>query len=334
MLVIAALMTSFYSWRLMFMTFYGSTRADHHTYDHAHESPPVMLIPLGVLSIGAVLAGIVFAPYFIGHDEGEFWAAAILKGEHNHILHAMHDVPEWVMWAPFIAMLTGFVIAYVYYIAVPSLPAATAKAFRPLYLFLLNKWYFDELYNFIFVKPAFALGRLFWKGGDGAIIDGTIDGTAAGVGKITNRVVKLQTGYVYHYAFAMLIGVRTAAHLLHLRQRRAWTMSNILSVITFLPLAVRSSIAFLNREANGNARWIALWTTIITFVVSLSSGCNFDTTNRRLPVRRGLRLARHLEVQDGRRRHFDAVRDPDDVPDAAVHPRHLGSRSRIASRNT
>ena len=119
----------------------------------------------------------------------------------------MHDVPEWVMWAPFIAMLTGFVIAYAYYIAVPSLPAATAKAFRPLYLFLLNKWYFDELYNYIFVKPAFALGRLFWKGGDGAIIDGTIDGTAAGVGKITNRVVKLQTGYVYHYAFAMLIGV-------------------------------------------------------------------------------------------------------------------------------
>ena len=207
MLVLAALMTSFYSWRLMFMTFYGSTRADHHTYDHAHESPPVILIPLGVLSIGAVLAGIVFAPYFIGHGEGEFWAAAIHKGEHNHILHAMHDVPEWVMWAPFIAMLTGFVIAYAYYIAVPSLPAATAKAFRPLYLFLLNKWYFDELYNFIFVRPAFALGRLFWKGGDGAIIDGTIDGTAAGVGKITNRVVKLQTGYVYHYAFAMLIGV-------------------------------------------------------------------------------------------------------------------------------
>ncbi len=207
MLVVAALMTSFYSWRLMFMTFHGTTRADHHTYDHAHESPPVMLIPLGVLSVGAVLAGIVFAPYFIGKSEGEFWAAAIFKGEHNHILHAMHEVPEWVMWAPFGAMLTGFFIAYIYYIAVPSLPAATARAFRPLYLFLLNKWYIDELYNFIFVKPAFALGRLFWKGGDGAIIDGTIDGTAAGVGKVTNRVVKLQTGYVYHYAFAMLIGV-------------------------------------------------------------------------------------------------------------------------------
>ena len=207
MLVIAALMTSFYSWRLAFLTFFGETRADHHTYDHAHESPPTMLVPLAVLSVGAVLAGVIFAPYFIGHGEGEFWGAAIHKNEHNHILHAMHDVPEWVGFAPFIAMLTGFAIAYLYYIAVPWLPAATARTFRPLYLFLLNKWYFDELYNFIFVKPAFALGRLFWKGGDGAIIDGTINGTAEGVSRVTNKVVKLQTGYVYHYAFAMLIGV-------------------------------------------------------------------------------------------------------------------------------
>ena len=207
LLVVAAFMTSFYSWRLMFMTFHGSTRADHHTYDHAHESPPTMLVPLGLLAIGAILAGVVFAPYFIGHDEKEFWAEAIFRGEHNHILHAMHEIPAWVGFAPFIAMLAGFLLSYVYYIAVPTLPAATARAFRPVYLFLLNKWYFDELYNFIFVKPAFALGRLFWKGGDGAIIDGTIDGTATGVGRVTGRIVKLQTGYLYHYAFAMLIGV-------------------------------------------------------------------------------------------------------------------------------
>ncbi len=207
LLVIAAFMTSFYSWRLMFMTFHGTTRADHHTYDHAHESPNTMLIPLAVLSLGAVLAGVIFAPYFIGPEESAFWGAAIRKGEHNHILHAMHDIPSWVGFAPFLAMLSGFALAYLYYIAVPSLPAATAKAFRPVYLFLLNKWYFDELYNFIFVKPAFALGRLFWKGGDGAIIDGAIDGTAASVGRVTGRIVKLQTGYVYHYAFAMLIGL-------------------------------------------------------------------------------------------------------------------------------
>ena len=207
LLVIAAFMTSFYSWRLMFLTFYGTTRADHHTYDHAHESPNTMLIPLAVLSLGAVLAGVIFAPYFIGHEESAFWGAAIRKGEHNHILHAMHDIPSWVGFAPFLAMLSGFALAYLYYVAVPSLPAATAKAFRPVYLFLLNKWYFDELYNLIFVKPAFALGRLFWKGGDGAIIDGAIDGTAASVGRVTGRIIKLQTGYVYHYAFAMLIGL-------------------------------------------------------------------------------------------------------------------------------
>ena len=207
LLVIAALMTSFYSWRLMFMTFYGRTRADHHTFDHAHESPPTMLIPLGVLALGAVAAGVAFASYFIGHAEGEFWGKALFRGEHNHILHAMHEVPEWVGFAPFLAMVTGFAISYLYYIAAPWLPAATAKAFRPLYLFLLNKWYFDELYDWLFVRPAFALGRLFWKGGDGAIIDGAIDGTAEGVVRVTGRVVKLQTGYVYHYAFAMLIGV-------------------------------------------------------------------------------------------------------------------------------
>ncbi|MEQ1711086.1 MAG: NADH-quinone oxidoreductase subunit L, partial [Hyphomicrobium sp.] len=97
--------------------------------------------------------------------------------------------------------------AYVYYIAAPWLPAATARAFRPLYLFLLNKWYFDELYDWLFVKPAFWIGRFLWKKGDGAVIDRTIDGTAAGVGWMTGKAMKLQTGYVYHYAFAMMLGV-------------------------------------------------------------------------------------------------------------------------------
>ncbi len=207
LLVIAALMTSFYSWRLMFMTFYGQSRADHETFDHAHESPNTMLVPLGLLALGAVFAGLVFERYFIGEGHEEFWGKALHAGEGNHILHAMHEVPAWVGFAPTLAMIAGFVTAYVYYIQAPWLPAATARTFRPLYLFLLNKWYFDELYDWLFVRPAFALGRFFWKGGDEAIIDGTIDGTAAGVGRITGRVVKLQTGYVYTYAFAMLIGV-------------------------------------------------------------------------------------------------------------------------------
>ncbi len=207
LLTIAALMTSFYSWRLMFMTFYGKSRAEPDVLKHAHESPPVMLVPLFVLAAGAVLAGIVFTGYFIGHDYKEFWGAALFELPGKDILHHSHEVPGWVPWAPFAAMLAGFGIAYLYYMHSPWLPEATANAFQPLYQFLLNKWYFDELYDWLFVKPAFWIGRALWKGGDGAIIDGTIDGTANSVGWATGKIVKLQTGYVYHYAFAMLIGV-------------------------------------------------------------------------------------------------------------------------------
>ena len=205
-LVIAAFMTSFYSWRLMFMTFHGPTRADKKTFKHAHESPPVMLVPLAVLALGATVAG-AGTYYFVGEGQAEFWGKAIFNGEHNHILHALHEGPNWVPWAPTIAMASGFVIAYLYYIAVPSLPALTARVFRPLYLFLLNKWYFDELYDFIFVRPTFWLGNVLWKVGDIKIINGLIDGTAEGVYGVTQRAVRLQTGYIYHYAFAMLIGV-------------------------------------------------------------------------------------------------------------------------------
>jgi NADH-quinone oxidoreductase subunit L len=208
LLVIAAFMTAFYSWRLIFMTFHGTTRADHHTYDHAHESPWSMLLPLLLLALGAVAAGFAFKAYFIGDAYKEFWRVSLFEGANNHIRHAMHEIPGWVGWAPFVAMGAGFSLSYLYYIAVPSLPAATARMFQPVYLFLLNKWYFDELYDWLFVRPAFWLGRLFWKKGDGAIIDGLgADNIAARVLQTTGRVVKLQTGYVYHYAFAMLIGV-------------------------------------------------------------------------------------------------------------------------------
>jgi NADH-quinone oxidoreductase subunit L len=207
LLVIAAFMTSFYSWRLMFMTFHGATRADHHTYEHAHESPPVILIPLGVLAVGAVLAGIVFQGYFIGEERGEFWRAALYEAPGKDIFHHMHEVPATVAWAPTIAMALGLGLATLYYVVAPGLPSLTARLFRPLYLFFLNKWYFDELYDFLFVRPAFRLGRFLWKKVDGAIIDGLIDGTARAVIWGTGRVVRLQTGYVYHYAFAMLIGV-------------------------------------------------------------------------------------------------------------------------------
>ena len=206
-LVIAAFMTSFYSWRLMFMTFHGQTRADHHTYDHAHESPWVMLIPLFVLATGAVLAGIVFSYYFIGHGYENFWRAALFEAPGKDIRHHMHEVPLWVPIAPTVAMLSGLALATLYYVLAPWLPAATARAFKPVYYFLLNKWYVDELYNWLFVRPAFAIGRFLWRGVDGAVIDGTIDGTAKSVMWGTGRIIKLQTGYLYHYAFAMLIGV-------------------------------------------------------------------------------------------------------------------------------
>ncbi|MGE0627416.1 MAG: NADH-quinone oxidoreductase subunit L [Hyphomicrobiaceae bacterium] len=240
LLVIAAFMTSFYSWRLMFMTFYQSPRwgrDDGHGAGHAeghghavaghghhdehgtghtpHESPYVMLIPLFVLALGAAVAGFVFYPLFVGTAEHggvdpykTFWAGAIFEGENNHILHAMHEVPPWVPWSPFVAMAIGFVVAWIYYIQAPWLPAATARAFRPLYLFLLNKWYFDELYDWLFVRPAMWIGRALWRSGDGRMIDGLgPDGVAARVRDVTGQVVKLQTGYLYHYAFAMLIGV-------------------------------------------------------------------------------------------------------------------------------
>ena len=166
-----------------------------------------MLVPLFVLAVGAIVAGFSFKEYFVGHDYKAFWAKALYEGPNNHILHDLHNVPVWVAWSPTIAMLSGLALAYVFYIVSPGLPAATARAFRPLYLFFLNKWYFDELYDWLFVKPAMAIGRFLWKGGDGAVIDGTIDGTAATVTRVTDRVVKLQTGFVYHYAFAMLIGL-------------------------------------------------------------------------------------------------------------------------------
>ncbi|WP_018428449.1 NADH-quinone oxidoreductase subunit L [Hoeflea sp. 108] len=207
-LVVAACFTSFYSWRLIFMTFHGQPRATADVMHHVHESPPVMLVPLFILAVGALLAGVVFHDYFIGEAYAEFWKGAIFTLDTNHILHDFHGVPMWVKLAPFAAMIGGFAMAYLFYIRSPEMPKTLAQRHRGLYAFLLNKWYFDELYDFLFVRPAKWLGRFLWKKGDGWLIDGFgADGVSARVVDITNRVVKLQTGYLYHYAFAMLIGV-------------------------------------------------------------------------------------------------------------------------------
>ena len=208
LLVIAALFTSFYSWRLIFLTFFGHTRADHHTFDHAHESPKVMLIPLFLLAAGAVLAGMVFYGYFVGEEQAEFWKGAIFYGAENHIIEEAHHVPFLVKASPFIVMVLGFVTAWYMYIKSPSTPKVLAEQHRSLYNFLLNKWYFDELYDILFVRSAKALGRFLWKQGDVGVIDHYgPNGVAARVVDVTNRMVRLQSGYLYHYAFAMLVGI-------------------------------------------------------------------------------------------------------------------------------
>jgi NADH-quinone oxidoreductase subunit L len=170
-----------------------------------------MLVPLGVLSLGSLFAGIALGPEFIGEGYKEFWKSALYLGTGNDILEAREHVPALVARLPTLLMVVGFFVALSFYILAPSLPVRLAKGFRPLYEFLLNKWYFDELYDLIFVHPAFRLGRMLWKGGDGAIIDRLgPDGIAARVIDVTGRVIKLQSGYIYHYAFAMLVGLAAA----------------------------------------------------------------------------------------------------------------------------
>ncbi|GAA6181016.1 NADH-quinone oxidoreductase subunit L [Shimia sp. NS0008-38b] len=271
MLVIAACFTSFYSWRLIFLTFYGEARGNKHTHEHAHESPMVMLVPLGVLSLGAIFAGMIWFGSFFGdhntvnkfygvpvhhaehsdhghaddheeakkddhahgddhahddghdHDEkhadpdhaavamahhGEAPQGAIFTHPSNHVMDEAHHAPKWVKVSPFIAMVLGLIMALWFYIWNPSMPAKLAESQRPLYLFLLNKWYFDELYDFIFVRPAQAIGRFLWKRGDGNVIDGGINGLAMGfVPMLTRLAGRAQTGYIFTYALAMVIGI-------------------------------------------------------------------------------------------------------------------------------
>ena len=254
MLLIAAMFTSFYSWRLMFLTFYGEPRGDKHTHDHAHESPMVMLIPLGILALGAVFSGMIWYKSFFGSDadvnkffgiqshysetvkdghsddehgsddHGDDHAAkddhggehtghvaptgAIFMAPNNHVLHDAHYAPKWVKVSPFVAMLIGFVMAMWFYIWNPEMPKRWAEAQRPLYLFLLNKWYFDEIYDAIFVRPAQALGRFLWKRGDENTIDGTINGVAMGIIPFFTRLAgRAQSGYIFTYALAMVLGI-------------------------------------------------------------------------------------------------------------------------------
>jgi len=206
--IAAALMTAFYSWRLLFMTFHGKPRADEKTMAHVHESPLSMTIPLAILAIGAVFSGMALAPMMVGEDLASFWGGSILILEQHAALFDAHHVPTWVVYAPLVMAVIGIALAYYMYIQDTDAPKRWAERLRPLYLFSYNKWYFDEIYDFVFVRGAFRVGRGFWHGGDGALIDGVgPDGVAEATQQIARRASLLQSGYLYHYAFAMLIGV-------------------------------------------------------------------------------------------------------------------------------
>jgi NADH-quinone oxidoreductase subunit L len=203
--VLAAGFTSFYSWRLIFKTFFGEPHDQKH-YDAAHESPLWMLVPIGVLAAGSILSGFPFRELFVGHGVEEFFRESVKMNP--HILEDMEHMPHWLAPLPFVMMVVGFGISYLFYIRRPYLPVELARQQPLLYQFLLNKWYFDELYDLIFVRPTKWLGRFLWKVGDGYIIDGFgPDGVSKRVLDVTRNVVRLQTGYLYHYAFAMLVGV-------------------------------------------------------------------------------------------------------------------------------
>ncbi|MGZ3216124.1 NADH-quinone oxidoreductase subunit L [Paracoccus sp. T5] len=270
LLVLAALMTSFYSWRLMFMTFFGKPRGDHHAHDHAHESPRVMTIPLVVLAFGSIFAGMIWYNSFFeeegvqgffglpqieaahseaaadDHGAGVAGAETALEGSvaeadhaepqgealhgaagaaedpaeiavgpgaifmhpENHVMHDAHYVPTWVKLSPFIAMLIGLSLAWLMYIRHPEAPAKLARQQQGLYQFLLNKWYFDQAYDALFVRPARWMGRKLWTGGDGAVIDGAINGLALGIiPRLTRFAGRVQSGFLFHYAFAMVLGI-------------------------------------------------------------------------------------------------------------------------------
>ncbi len=205
--VFTAFLTAFYSWRLLIMTFHGEARADDETMHHVHESPWVMLIPLFVLAAGAAFAGYLAQDYFVGGGRALFWKNSILVLPGHDSIGRAEENSALIDYLPLLAALAGIAVAYYCYLLRPGVPATAALRFRAVYLFLLNKWYFDELYDRLFVKSAFSLGDGLWRTGDETVIDGFPDGIAMATRELAREASRLQTGYVYHYAFAMLIGV-------------------------------------------------------------------------------------------------------------------------------
>ena len=204
----AALLTSFYIWRLIFVAFHGKPRISADLLRRVEEQPWVMLGPMMVLAVGALFAGFVFHGVFIGEERSDFWKISLALVTENHLLELMHEIPFWEKLLPTLMMAIGVAITFYWYVVSPEIPRRLARRHEILYRFLLNKWYFDELYDLLFVRSSMWLGRFLWKKGDGWLIDGFgPDGVSTWVLDVTARVVRLQTGYLYHYAFAMLIGI-------------------------------------------------------------------------------------------------------------------------------
>ena len=215
----AAFLTAFYSWRLIFLTFHGKPRASKEVMAHVHESPPVMILPLVVLAAGALFAGMIGYHWLVGEGREAFWGDSILVLPGHDTVGGAEHVPFWVSKLPFAMGISGIVVAWFAYIVQTGLPAWFAHYFRPIYLFLLNKWYVDELYDAIIVRPAIWLGVRFWKDGDGAVIDGFgPDGFAKMTRGMAAVLSRFQTGYLYHYVFAMFVGAVVLVSWYVLRQ--------------------------------------------------------------------------------------------------------------------
>ena len=205
---LAAFLTAFYSWRVLLLTFHGNFNSSKEVLDHVHESPIVMLIPLFVLALGAIFSGWYFYNDFVGYNWKEFWGNSIFISEKHKAFKLAHYVPLWVKYLPIFLAILGILCAYLFYILNPNLPKILSKKFSPIYNLFYNKWYFDELYDYLFVKSFIKFGNFFWKKGD----EGTIDrfgpnGISNLVKNISSKSIIIQSGYIYHYAFAMLIGL-------------------------------------------------------------------------------------------------------------------------------
>jgi len=215
----AAFLTAFYSWRLLFLTFHGKPRASREVMAHVHESPPVMILPLVVLAAGALFAGMIGYHWLVGEGREAFWGDSILVLRGHDTVGGAEHVPFWVSKLPLAMGVAGIVVAWLAYIVQTSLPAWFAYYFRPIYLFVLNKWYVDELYDAVIVRPAMWFGVRLWKDGDGAVIDGFgPDGFAKMTRGMAAVLSRFQSGYLYHYVFAMFVGAVVLVSWYVLRQ--------------------------------------------------------------------------------------------------------------------